>query len=168
MCSVAAKRRRYSVADERRHRQKDLPFCLSVCAPGPLLAMPWRAEDMDRKGDGKLSRTLIRMVNSKVALCVDGCSPARSGAADHAAEMLLSPSRLRDAGRSVSEVIDKAAAASWRPRPVPDRFVLRRPDERCLRRTYRGWPARQNSSISPPVAAPVRGWRGAAFCSARF
>ena len=53
----AAKRRRYSVADERRHRQKDLPFCLSVCAPGLLLAMPWRAEDMGSKGDGKLSRT---------------------------------------------------------------------------------------------------------------
>jgi hypothetical protein len=43
------------VTDERRHRQKDLPFCLSVCAPGP--AMPWRAEDMGSKGDGKLSRT---------------------------------------------------------------------------------------------------------------
>jgi hypothetical protein len=48
---------RVSVTDERRHRQKDLPFCLSVCAPGPLLAMPWRAEDMGSKGDGKLSRT---------------------------------------------------------------------------------------------------------------
>jgi hypothetical protein len=41
--------------------------------------MPWRAEDMGRKGDGKLSRTLIRMVNSKVALCVDGCSVAAFG-----------------------------------------------------------------------------------------
>ena len=40
---------RVSVTDERRHRQKDLPFCLSVCAPGPLLAMPWRAEDMAAK-----------------------------------------------------------------------------------------------------------------------
>jgi hypothetical protein len=34
---------------------------------------------MGREGDGKLSRTLIRMVNSKVALCVDGCSVAAFG-----------------------------------------------------------------------------------------
>ena len=51
------------------------------------MAMPWRAEDMGREGDGKLSRTLIRMVNSKVALCVDGCSLTPSGAADYVAEI---------------------------------------------------------------------------------
>src|ERR1700719_1965112 len=40
---------RVSVTDERRHRQKDLPFCLSVCARGrywPCLGAPraWAAK----------------------------------------------------------------------------------------------------------------------------